>query len=191
MIVKSFLKWSETAKVSDRCRATQALTQAYAQGCMSASEKQEAEAALALLLEDPSPKVRLALAEGLAQVEHAPRSILLGLTSDQIEVAGRIIALSPVLADNDLIEIIAAAGVRHCSVLWLSGVRFLSPLPPPWRKSVTPARSQIFWIIRMFISRGYPCAELPNDSETMLKFVLACLSDETCLAMCVRPWLNN
>jgi uncharacterized protein (DUF2336 family) len=107
MIVKSFLKWSETAKVSDRCRATQALTRAYAQGCMSTSERQEAEAALALLLEDPSPKVRLALAEGLAQVEHAPRSILLGLAADQIEVAGRIIALSPVLADNDLIEIIA------------------------------------------------------------------------------------
>jgi len=107
MIVSSFLKWSETAKVSDRCRATQALTQAYAQGSMKPSERQEAEAALALLLDDPSPKVRLALAEGLALVEHAPRSILLGLAGDQIEVAGRIIALSPVLADNDLIEIIA------------------------------------------------------------------------------------
>ena len=107
MIVKSFLKWSETAKVSDRCLATQALTQAYAQGRMDQSERQEAEAALSLLLEDPSPKVRLALAEGLALVEHAPRSILLGLANDQIEVAGRIIALSPALADNDLIEIVA------------------------------------------------------------------------------------
>lgn len=107
MIVKSFLKWSETAKVSDRCLATQALTQAYAQGRMDQSERREAEAALALLLEDPSPKVRLALAEGLALVEHAPRSILLGLANDQIEVAGRIIALSPALADNDLIEIVA------------------------------------------------------------------------------------
>ncbi|MEM5472750.1 DUF2336 domain-containing protein [Hoeflea sp. AS60] len=75
---------------------------------MNQSERQEAEAALALLLEDPSPKVRLALAEGLALVEHAPRSILLGLASDQIEVAGRVIALSPALADNDLIEIVAS-----------------------------------------------------------------------------------
>lgn len=108
MIVKSFLKWSETAKVGDRCRATRALTQAYAQGRMDPSERQEAEAALALLLEDPSPKVRLALAEGLALVEHAPRSILLGLAFDQIEVAGRVIALSPALADNDLIEIVAS-----------------------------------------------------------------------------------
>jgi uncharacterized protein (DUF2336 family) len=108
MIVKSFLKWSETAKVGDRCLATQALTKAYAQGRMNQSERQEAEAALALLLEDPSPKVRLALAEGLALVGHAPRSILPGLASDQIEVAGRVIALSPALADNDLIEIVAS-----------------------------------------------------------------------------------
>ena len=111
MIVKSFLKWSETARVGDRCLATRALTQAYARGHMNQEERQEAEAALALLLEDPSPKVRLALAEGLAMVEHAPRSILLGLANDQIEVAGRIIALSPALADNDLIEIVAGGQV--------------------------------------------------------------------------------
>ena len=108
MIVKSFLKWSETANTDERCRATLALTRAYAQGHMDQSERQAAEAALALLLEDPSPKVRLALAEGLAVVEHAPRGIVLALAADQIEVAGRIIALSPVLADNDLIEIVAS-----------------------------------------------------------------------------------
>jgi uncharacterized protein (DUF2336 family) len=108
MIVSSFLKWSETAKVGDRCLATKALTRAYAQGQMNQAERREAEAALALLMEDPSPKVRLSLAEGLAMVEHAPRSVVLGLASDQIEVAGRIIALSPVLSDNDLIEIVAS-----------------------------------------------------------------------------------
>jgi len=108
MIVKSFLKWSETAKVGDRCRATLALTRAYAQGHMDQSERKAAEAALAMLLEDPSPKVRLALAEGLATVDHAPRSLLLALAGDQIEVAGRVIALSPVLVDNDLIEIVAS-----------------------------------------------------------------------------------
>ncbi|OCW58801.1 DUF2336 domain-containing protein [Hoeflea olei] len=107
MIVKSFLKWSETAKTADRCKAAAALTRAYALGHMDQSERQAAEAALALLIEDPSPKVRLALAEGLAQLDHAPRAIVLGLAADQIEVAARVIALSPVLADNDLIEIVA------------------------------------------------------------------------------------
>ncbi|WP_412048987.1 DUF2336 domain-containing protein [Hoeflea sp. Naph1] len=108
MIVKSFLKWSETASTSERCRATKALTQAYAEGHMDPSERNAAEAALSFLLEDPSPKVRLALAEGLATVEHAPRSIVVALAADQLEVAGRIIALSPVLGDSDLIEIVAS-----------------------------------------------------------------------------------
>lgn len=108
MIVKSFLKWAETAKTGDRCRATMALTRAYAQGVMAAAERQAAEAALTLLLEDPSPKVRLALADGLAAVDHAPRSTILALAGDQIEVAGRVIALSPVLTDSDLIEIVAS-----------------------------------------------------------------------------------
>lgn len=108
MIVKSFLKWFETATATDRCRATVALTKAYSEGCMAPDERHAAEAALAYLLDDPSPKVRLALAEGLALVEHAPRSVILRLAEDQFEVAARIIALSPVLGDNDLIEIVAS-----------------------------------------------------------------------------------
>ena len=112
MIVKSFLKWSETANTGERRKATSALTRAYAQGHMDQSVRQAAEAALALLLEDPSPKVRLALAEGLALVDHAPRGVILALAGDQIEVAGRVIALSPVLADNDLIDIVASG--RSC-----------------------------------------------------------------------------
>jgi uncharacterized protein (DUF2336 family) len=108
MIVKSFLKWFETATVTERCRATMALTRAYSEGCMAVDERHAAEAALAYLLDDPSPKVRLALAEGLALTDHAPRSVILRLAEDQVEVAARIIALSPVLGDNDLIEIIAS-----------------------------------------------------------------------------------
>ncbi|MDF1609999.1 DUF2336 domain-containing protein [Hoeflea sp. YIM 152468] len=108
MVVQSFLKWSETAGVSDRCRATLALTRIYAQEHMDGKDRQDAEAALSLLLEDPSPKVRLALAEGLAEIDHAPRNIVLALAADQLEVAARVIALSRVLSDNDLIEIIAS-----------------------------------------------------------------------------------
>lgn len=108
MIVKSFLKWVETADAAQRVRATTALTRAYATGCTDPAERAAAEAALAFLLDDPSPKVRLALAEGLASIDHAPRSVILGLAQDQIEVAARIIALSPVLCDNDLIEIVAS-----------------------------------------------------------------------------------
>ncbi|WP_394689643.1 DUF2336 domain-containing protein [Hoeflea sp.] len=75
---------------------------------MAPDERHAAEAALAYLLDDPSPKVRLALAEGLALANHAPRSVILRLAEDQFEVAARVIALSPVIDDNDLIEIIAS-----------------------------------------------------------------------------------
>lgn len=108
MIVKSFLKWAETANTAQRVSATAALTRAYATGCDGYAERMAAEAALAFLLDDPSPKVRLALAEGLAAIDHAPRDVILGLAQDQIEVAARIIALSPVLCDNDLVDIIAS-----------------------------------------------------------------------------------
>lgn len=108
MIVKSFLKWFETATATQRCSATVALTRAYSEGRMAPDERKAAEAALAYLLDDPSPKVRLALAEGLALANHAPRSVILRLAEDQFEVAARVIALSPVLADSDLIEIIAS-----------------------------------------------------------------------------------
>lgn len=107
MIVQSFLKWSETAKAGDRCRAASALARAYAQGKMEDGERLAAEAALSYLIEDPSPKVRLALAEELALAAHLPRSIALALAADQIEVAGRIVALSPALADSDLIDLVA------------------------------------------------------------------------------------
>ncbi|PWW03972.1 uncharacterized protein (DUF2336 family) [Hoeflea marina] len=107
MIVQSFLKWSETAKTGDRARAAFALAQAYSDGRMQGNEAMAAAAALAFLLEDPSPKVRIALAEGLAHSDRAPRSVILALASDQIEVASRVIALSPVLTESDLVDLVA------------------------------------------------------------------------------------
>lgn len=107
MIVQSFLKWSETAKPGDRARAAFALAQAYADGRMQGSDTMAAAAALTFLLEDPSPNVRIALAEGLAHSERAPRSVILALANDQIEVASRVIALSPVLTESDLVDLVA------------------------------------------------------------------------------------
>jgi uncharacterized protein (DUF2336 family) len=46
-----------------------------------------AEAALTLLLDDASSKVRLALAEVLSMSQHAPLQIINALASDQPEVA--------------------------------------------------------------------------------------------------------
>ncbi|SIQ11371.1 Uncharacterized conserved protein, DUF2336 family [Rhizobium sp. RU20A] len=62
---------------------------------------------MTFLLDDPSPKVRLALAEAIADSADAPRSLILPLAADQPEVAYTVIFRSPVLTDDDLVDLAA------------------------------------------------------------------------------------
>ncbi|HVK93043.1 MAG TPA: DUF2336 domain-containing protein, partial [Mycoplana sp.] len=59
------------------------------------------------LLDDPAPKVRLALAEALADSPAAPRAVILPLSEDQPEIAAQVILRSPVLTDRDLVDLAA------------------------------------------------------------------------------------
>nr|WP_246748702.1 DUF2336 domain-containing protein [Rhizobium setariae] len=74
---------------------------------MDTSERDAALMAMTWLLDDPSPKVRLALAESIADAPKAPRALILTLASDQPEIACQIIARSPVLTDVDLVDLAA------------------------------------------------------------------------------------
>lgn len=105
MIVEAFLRWAETAKAGDRARAASALGRAYLQSTMPATEREAAVMAMTHLLDDPSPKVRLALAEALAHGQSAPRNIILSLAQDQPEIAGQVVIASPVLNDTDLVDL--------------------------------------------------------------------------------------
>ena len=62
MIINAFLRWVETAKAGDRARAASALARAYANASIGNDERHAAEMAMIFLLDDPAPKVRLALA---------------------------------------------------------------------------------------------------------------------------------
>lgn len=73
---------------------------------MGGEERQAAGLALTYLLDDTSPVVRLALAEALAMASEAPRAIILALAEDQPQIATTVIALSPVLEDGDLVDLI-------------------------------------------------------------------------------------
>lgn len=65
--------------------------------------------ALDLLARDQITKVRQVLAEALKDVTHAPHEIIKTLALDsEIEVAGPILEYSPILTDEDLLEIIEA-----------------------------------------------------------------------------------
>lgn len=104
MVVSHFLKWMNTAKVNERATAAAALARAYVGRDLPFEDRCAAEAALTLLLDDPSAKVRKAMAEALALSAHAPLQVVSALASDQPEVASVVLARSPLLTDADLIE---------------------------------------------------------------------------------------
>ena len=108
MIVEHFIRWVATARVAERAAAANALARAYIVSAMDFEDRCAAEAALTMLLDDPSPKVRLAMAEPFSLSARAPQQIVAALAADQPEVAAPILALSPLLSDNDLIEHMAA-----------------------------------------------------------------------------------
>ena len=91
MVVTHFLKWIYTARVSERAAAAAALARAYIDHRLPFEDRCATEAALTLLLDDPSGKVRLAMAEVLAMSRHAPLQIISALAADQPEVASLVI----------------------------------------------------------------------------------------------------
>ena len=105
MIVQAFLRWAETAKAGERSKAATALAQAFLRLPAGSEEQRSALLGMTYLLDDPSPRVRLALAEGLADAAHAPRAVVVALAEDQPEIACTVIARSPVLSESDLVDL--------------------------------------------------------------------------------------
>ncbi|MCF3639796.1 DUF2336 domain-containing protein [Rhizobium sp. TRM95111] len=112
LIINAFLRWVETARVSDRAKAAGALARAYRRSRIRPADCNAAEMAMIFLLDDPAPPVRLALAEALADFAEAPRAVVLPLAADQPEVAAQVLLRSPVLTDSDLVDLAA----RGCPV---------------------------------------------------------------------------
>ncbi len=108
MVVNYFLKWIDTARVAERAAAAHALAVAYVNGDLAFEDRCAAEAALTFLLDDPSQKVRMALAEALSMSRKAPSQIISALASDQPEIAAIVLGRSPLFSDADLIDRVAA-----------------------------------------------------------------------------------
>lgn len=115
MIVRQFLMWIQTAPPGERADATSALARAYLYSDLSSGDRMAAEAAMTVLLDDPSPQVRRALAEALAASEYAPRTVLIGLCQDQLDIAEIIVERSPALLDVELVDL-AATGKERLQV---------------------------------------------------------------------------
>src|SRR5260370_29072826 len=112
MIVRQFLHWIRTAPAAERGDATSALARAYLYSDPTPDDRAAAEGALIMLLDDPSPLVRAELARALAFSEHAPPAVILGLASDQPEIAAWVLEHSPLLVDADLVDAVATGGPK-------------------------------------------------------------------------------
>ncbi len=104
MIVRQFLQWVRTAPALDRADATSALARAYLYSDLSKDDRIAAEGAMLMLLDDPSPLVREALAQALAASPEAPPTVVLALAADLPDVAGIVLERSPLLIDADLVD---------------------------------------------------------------------------------------
>ena len=113
MIVRQFLHWVRTAPSGTRAEATGALARAYLYSDLSDSDRIAAEGAITMLLDDPSPLVRRALAEAFASSEQAPPNVVHALACDQADVAEPVLRRSPLLLDADLVEAVASGEVER------------------------------------------------------------------------------
>jgi uncharacterized protein (DUF2336 family) len=107
MIVRNFLQWVRTAPAGERADATAALARAYLYSDLSPDDLGAAEGAMLMLLDDPSPLVRRALADVLAASPDAPPAIVFALSADQPSIAAPVLALSPLFIDADLVDAVA------------------------------------------------------------------------------------
>ena len=107
MIVRQFISWIRTAPAGERAEATRALARAWLISDLSEDDRIAAEGALLMLLDDPSPLVRQAMAEVFARSHDAPATIVRALAADQPSIALPVLEYSPLLIDADLVDIVA------------------------------------------------------------------------------------
>ena len=107
MIVRQFISWIRTVPAGERAEATRALARAWLISDLSEDDRAAAEGALLMLLDDPSPLVRQAMAEVFARSAEAPAGIVQALSLDQPSIALPVLEHSPLLIDADLVDIVA------------------------------------------------------------------------------------
>src|SRR6201995_2127285 len=117
MIVRQFIRWIKTARAGERAEATRSLARAWLISDLSEDDRAAAEGALLMLLDDPSPLVRQAMAEVFARSAAAPAAIVQALSLDQPSVALPVLEHSPLLIDADLVDLVATGNCEiQCAI---------------------------------------------------------------------------
>ncbi len=107
MIIQRFVRWCETATSRQRAAGYVILAEAIVDGRVEPVSRREAHDALHLVLDDPSPKVRLAVAEAIGAHDSAPHSLIRAFLFDTDAIAVAV-ARSPVLRLDDLTDAVRA-----------------------------------------------------------------------------------
>ena len=103
---QEFVSLSQSPDSEERGSAAHLSALAYLNHVGPADEQAALYAALIGFLDDPSVKVRAALAYGLLHSRDAPRPIMLALLHDSAVIARAVMQYSPVLIDADLIGLV-------------------------------------------------------------------------------------
>lgn len=103
---QDFVALSQSRDSEERGRAAHLAALAYLNHYGPADEHAALYAALINFLDDPSVRVRGALAYGLLHAMEAPRPILLALLQDSAVIARAVAQYSPALVDTDLLGVI-------------------------------------------------------------------------------------
>ena len=106
---QDFLSLTRSGDSEERGRAAHLAAQAYLAHYGPADEHAALYAALIGFLDDPSVKVRAALAYGLLHTREAPRPILLALLQDAAVISRAVAQYSPALIDLDLVGVVRVA----------------------------------------------------------------------------------
>ncbi len=106
---QDFVSLTQSGDSEERGQAAHLAAQAYLAHHGPADEHAALYAALIGFLDDPSVKVRAALAYGLLHTREAPRPILLALLQDAAVISRAVAQYSPALIDVDLVGLIRAA----------------------------------------------------------------------------------
>lgn len=104
-----FVSWVESQDSEERGQAAHLAAMAYLAHRGPADEHAALYAALIGFLDDPSVKVRAALAYGLLHADTAPRPILLALLQDSAIISRAVAQYSPALIEVDLIALVRQA----------------------------------------------------------------------------------
>ena len=115
MTASSFLTSTGTQTDIDRAISAGRMALHYLELPLDDGGRREAEMALTVLLDDPSPTVRIALADVLGPSEAAPLYVIRSLAADSDPVASRVLRSTLLLTDAELVDLAAegTAAVQH------------------------------------------------------------------------------